>query len=64
MPVSADMPIVRSALSMPGSNARALEKSRGLACDCVIFDLEDAVAADRKTEAREMVAQTLAEGGL
>ena len=58
------MPIVRSALSMPGSNARALEKARGLACDCVIFDLEDAVAAEKKAEARAMVAQTLADGGL
>lgn len=64
MPVSADLPIVRSALSMPGSNARALEKARGLACDCVIFDLEDAVAAESKAEARQMVAQTLAQGGL
>ncbi len=58
------LPIVRSALSMPGSNARALEKARGLACDCVIFDLEDAVAAEKKAEARAMVAQTLADGGL
>jgi citrate lyase subunit beta / citryl-CoA lyase len=60
----ADLPIVRSALSMPGSNARALEKSRALGCDCVIFDLEDAVAAEKKVEARAMVAQTLADGGL
>lgn len=49
---------------MPGSNARALEKSRGLACDCVIFDLEDAVAAENKVGARAMVAATLDAGGL
>lgn len=49
---------------MPGSNARALEKARGLACDCVIFDLEDAVAAEKKVEARQMVAETLQQGGL
>ena len=36
----------RSALFMPGINERAMEKARSLACDVVIFDLEDAVAAD------------------
>lgn len=64
MSAATALPIVRSALSMPGSNARALEKARTLACDCVIFDLEDAVAADSKAEARAMVAKTLADGGL
>ena len=42
----------RSALYLPASNARAIEKSRTLACDVVILDLEDAVAPDAKTEAR------------
>ena len=43
----------RSLLYVPGSNARALEKARGLAADLLIIDLEDAVPADRKIEARE-----------
>lgn len=43
---------VRSALYVPGSNARALEKARGLAADMLIIDLEDAVADDAKAEAR------------
>lgn len=34
----------RSLLFVPGSNARALEKSAGLAADGVIFDLEESVA--------------------
>ncbi len=43
----------RSVLFMPATNARALEKARGLPADCIVFDLEDAVAPDRKPEARE-----------
>lgn len=53
----------RSILYMPGSNARALDKARGLAADGLIFDLEDAVAPDAKDEARRLVAAALAEGG-
>ena len=45
----------RSALYMPGSNARALEKAKTLEADVVIFDLEDAVAPDAKEEARSQV---------
>jgi citrate lyase beta subunit len=33
-------------LYMPGANARALDKARGLAADALIFDLEDAVLPD------------------
>src|SRR3954466_13433592 len=43
----------RSALYMPASNARALEKARTLAADALIFDLEDAVAPDAKPAARD-----------
>ena len=53
----------RSVLYMPGANRRALEKARGLDCDSIIFDLEDAVAPDAKTTARSAVAAALAEGG-
>ncbi|TVR06995.1 MAG: CoA ester lyase [Salinarimonadaceae bacterium] len=48
---------------MPGANARALEKARGLDADVLIFDLEDAVAPERKAEARALVMQALATGG-
>jgi len=53
----------RSVLYMPGANARALEKARGLAADVLILDLEDAVAPAAKIEARAQVAQTLEQGG-
>lgn len=43
----------RSALYMPGSNARALEKARTLPADAIIIDLEDAVAPEAKVAARE-----------
>lgn len=43
----------RSALYLPASNARAIEKAGGLPCDLVILDLEDSVAPDAKAAARE-----------
>jgi citrate lyase subunit beta/citryl-CoA lyase len=42
----------RTALFMPASNPRAIEKARGLAVDMVILDLEDAVKAEDKETAR------------
>lgn len=53
----------RSVLYIPGSNARALDKARGLAADAIIFDLEDAVAPDAKLEARATLKAELAKGG-
>ena len=53
----------RSVLYMPGANERAMEKARSIDCDVIIFDLEDAVAADAKSLARESVARMVAEGG-
>ena len=53
----------RSILYMPGSNARALEKGRGLPADALILDLEDAVAPDAKELARSQIAAAVAEGG-
>jgi (3S)-malyl-CoA thioesterase len=50
----------RSALYIPGSKMRALEKAQGLAADAIIFDLEDAVAPDEKTAARTLLVETLA----
>ncbi|MDO6461810.1 CoA ester lyase [Granulosicoccaceae sp. 1_MG-2023] len=52
----------RSLLYMPGANARALEKARSIDADCLIFDLEDAVAPDAKAAAREQVAAALNSG--
>lgn len=53
----------RSALYMPGSNARALEKGKSLAADVLIFDLEDGVAPEMKDEARARIAATIKAGG-
>ena len=36
----------RSALYMPGSNERALEKAKSLPADLFIFDMEDAVSPE------------------
>jgi citrate lyase subunit beta/citryl-CoA lyase len=53
----------RSVLYMPGANERALEKAKTLAADCLILDLEDAVAPEAKVEARERVCSTVKAGG-
>ena len=53
----------RSALYMPAANTRAMDKARDLACDTVIFDLEDAVAVSSKVEARGNVVQQISAGG-
>ncbi len=53
----------RSVLYMPGSNARALEKGRGLPADALILDLEDAVAPDAKAMARQQIVEAVKAGG-
>ncbi len=53
----------RSVLYMPGSNARALEKARGLPADGIIIALEDAVAPDAKASAREQTVSAVKVGG-
>ncbi|SPM42481.1 Citrate lyase beta subunit [Mycobacterium numidiamassiliense] len=53
----------RSALYLPGNKARALEKSRTLPADALIFDLEDAVGPDAKAESRTRVCEAIATGG-
>jgi citrate lyase subunit beta/citryl-CoA lyase len=53
----------RSALYMPGGNARALEKARSLPADVVILDLEDSVAPDAKVEARGLAAEAVRAAG-
>jgi len=60
------MPVARptrSVLYIPASKERALEKARGLPVDAIIFDLEDAVAADEKAAARATLAAALAQDG-
>ena len=49
----------RSCLTVPGDDERKLAKAAALAPDEVILDLEDAVAADRKDEARAIVERAL-----
>jgi citrate lyase subunit beta/citryl-CoA lyase len=53
----------RSVLYVPGSNARALEKARGLGADVLIVDLEDSVAPDIKDDARAYVRDVVRVGG-
>ena len=52
----------RSALYLPASNARAIEKARTVACDVVIIDLEDAVAPEAKQAAREAAVAAARQG--
>lgn len=53
---------VRSALYVPGSNARALDKARGLDADMLIIDLEDSVAGEAKAGARAAAIAFVAAG--
>lgn len=53
--------IRRSVLCVPAANRRAIAKVASLACDCVIFDLEDSVAPEMKGEARQNLADALSQ---
>jgi len=53
----------RSALYMPASNPRAVEKARGLDCDVVVLDLEDAVLPEAKPAARDAAVAAVRAGG-
>jgi citrate lyase subunit beta/citryl-CoA lyase len=53
----------RSALYLPASNSRALDKARTLPSDIVILDLEDSVAPEAKAAARDQVMAALKAGG-
>lgn len=55
--------MTRSALFLPASNARAIEKARALDCDVTILDLEDAVAPEAKVEARAAAVAAVRSGG-
>ncbi|MDA7946378.1 MAG: CoA ester lyase [Hyphomicrobiaceae bacterium] len=53
----------RSALYMPASNERALEKAKSLDIDAVIVDLEDSVAPEAKSDARAQAVAAVKAGG-
>jgi citrate lyase subunit beta/citryl-CoA lyase len=55
--IAADLHRVRSALYLPASNKRAIEKARTLPADLVMLDLEDAVKDEDKDEARRAAVQ-------
>ena len=52
----------RSVLYVPADKPRAVDKARGLPCDAVVLDLEDAVLPAQKALARAGAAQALREG--
>lgn len=52
----------RSVLYLPSSNTRALHKAQQLAADTLIFDLEDAVAPQAKSTAREQACGAVSSG--
>ena len=51
--------MMRSKLFVPGSRPELFDKAYRSAADAISFDLEDAVAPDRKVEARACVADAL-----
>lgn len=53
----------RSALYLPATNERALEKARSLPADVIILDLEDAVAPELKLDARKAAIAAVRTGG-
>lgn len=52
----------RSVLYMPAANERALEKAKSIPADAIIFDLEDAVAPDAKSDARDRAVAAVGSG--
>ncbi len=51
----------RALLYVPGSDWHKLEKAAGLGADSVCIDLEDGVAPDQKTQARQLAVRALRE---
>jgi citrate lyase subunit beta/citryl-CoA lyase len=54
--------LYRSALYVPASNGKAIEKARSRPCDVVILDLEDGVAPEAKRAAREQAVVAVGRG--
>lgn len=55
--------LIRSALFVPGDDDRKLARATTAGADALIYDLEDAVAAERKADARDRVCAALAGPG-
>ena len=53
------MTILRSALYMPGTNQKAMDKALNLDCDAVVLDLEDAVEVSKKEDSRQLVIRQI-----
>ena len=51
----------RAILYMPGDDRRKIEKSTTLEVDSICMDMEDGVAANKKAEAREVIAGAMKE---
>lgn len=51
--------LIRSALFVPASKPRAIEKAAHVGADLLILDLEDAVGPEEKDEARERVGEAM-----
>jgi citrate lyase beta subunit len=49
----------RALMYMPADDLHKIQKAISLQVDCICMDLEDAVAARRKSEARATAAQAL-----
>jgi citrate lyase subunit beta/citryl-CoA lyase len=60
--MTTDLKLCRSLLFLPASNARAIEKARGLGADMVVLDLEDAVKPGDKDRARAAAVEAAAAG--
>ncbi|KAG9285931.1 hypothetical protein G9A89_013356 [Geosiphon pyriformis] len=58
-PVKKEIRSRRALFYVPGSEERKINRSRTLNADCIVYDLEDGVAYNRKGIAREMVFDTL-----
>ncbi|MFN8425356.1 MAG: aldolase/citrate lyase family protein [Anaerolineales bacterium] len=46
----------RAILYMPGDDRRKIQKATTLSVDSICMDMEDGVAANKKAEAREVIA--------
>ncbi len=51
----------RALLYMPGDDRRKIEKSTTLGVDCICMDMEDGTAANKKAEARQVIAKAMKE---
>lgn len=60
--MTCNLAAIRSALYMPASNPRALEKAPSLGADMIVLDLEDAVPEEDKERARTAAVDAVARG--